>query len=145
MTEVGDAQDFLRGIYTLLAGRRSIVSGQNSKTTHKDPPPQSVLFSAPRYPLSKPIHSLETFVGRREGGERSGGLDTVASCKGGGSLRGDGRALNTDDILLACDCDIRTLFAYPRRTCNPNPSRRTALQWRDRVLSGRNELSAQEG
>ncbi len=55
--------------------------------------PQSLLFPAPRYSLSKAVHWLETFVSRHEGGERSGDFDAItpvveeAGYEGGGSLR----------------------------------------------------------
>lgn len=58
----------------------------------KIPPPQSVLFSALRYPLSKLIHWLETFISCHEGEERSDDLDIIAlvveeaRCESGGSL-----------------------------------------------------------
>ncbi len=74
-------------------------------------PPQSVLFSALRYSLSKPVHWLEIFVSHCESGERSDDLDIIVSvveeagCEGGGSLWGHvmltpGRRMSWMDMHL---------------------------------------------
>lgn len=96
-----------------------------------------------------------------------------AGCEGGGSPWGcvtltpkggimDGRILSADDILLACDCNICILPAYPQQTSYPGPipilldawscsQQRTVSTKRIRHSSsgigyrqGRNKLAAEE-
>ncbi len=80
-------------IHCLLEDNLSSLAKTRRPPT-KIPPPQSVLFSALRYPRSKLVHWLKIFVSCHEDGERSDDLDIITSvveearCEVGGNLWG---------------------------------------------------------